>query len=179
MKYLFTTILLTALASTAMADISMGESRRRPAPKAPQATTPEAAPQAATWETVKTQKEQLLNLLRSITTPQNAEQIQGQLQQLSSAIAEQQRNLAATGNAAYPQDSTAAQLEAQLQQEINRVTGIAGGAFAQQAGLHQVIFLYLPERGYDTSGAHDVDNNTREPERPQRTAPPLRPMPRI
>ena len=71
MKYLFTTILLTALASTAMADISMGESRRRPAPKAPQATTPEAAPQAATWETVKTQKEQLLLLLEIVIEEAN------------------------------------------------------------------------------------------------------------
>lgn len=173
MKHLFTIILLAATATTAMADISMGESRRRPAPKAPQASTPEQ--QSITPESINAQKTQLLELLRGVTNSQNAAQLQAQIQQLSTAIAKQPQPV----NTTPEQAAAASQLDAQLQQEIARVSGITGAAFTQQSGLHQVIFRYLPEEGYDTSGVHDVGNNTREPERPQRTAPPLRPMPKI
>lgn len=179
MNHLFSIILLAATATTAMADISMGESRRRPAPQKPAATTP-AEQQSITWETVRAHKGQLLELLRGVTDTQSAAQAQGQLLRLSSTIAAEQQQLAGSNSAtAYQQDPAAVQLEAQLQQEIARVAGIAGGAFAQKAGLQQALFRYIPETGYDTSGAHDVGGTPREPERPQRTAPPLRPMPRI
>lgn len=184
MNHLFSIILLAATATTAMADISMGESRRRPAPKAPAAPAP-AAPtpaeqQSITWETVRAHKGQLLELLRGVTDTQSAAQAQGQLLRLSSTIAAEQQQLAGSNSATdYRHDPAAVQLEAQLQQEIARVAGIAGGAFAQKAGLQQALFRYIPETGYDTSGAHDVGGSPREPERPQRTAPPLRPMPRI
>lgn len=179
MNHLFSIILLAATATTAMADISMGESRRRPAPQKPAATTP-AEQQNITWETVRAHKGQLLELLRGVTDTQSAAQAQGQLLRLSSTIAAEQQQLAGSNSAtAYQQDPAAVQLEAQLQQEIARVAGIAGGAFAQKAGLQQALFRYIPETGYDTSGAHDVGGSQREPERPQRTAPPLRPMPRI
>lgn len=179
MNHLFSIILLAATATTAMADISMGESRRRPAPQKPAATTP-AEQQSITWETVRAHKGQLLELLRGVTDTQSAAQAQGQLLRLSSTIAAEQQQLAGSNSAtAYQQDPAAVQLEAQLQQEIARVAGMAGGAFAQKAGLQQALFRYIPETGYDTSGAHDVGGSQREPERPQRTAPPLRPMPRI
>ncbi len=179
MNHLFSIILLAATATTAMADISMGESRRRPAPQKPTATTP-AEQQSITWETVRAHKGQLLELLRGVTDTQSAAQAQGQLLRLSSTIAAEQQQLAGSNSATdYQQDPAAVQLEAQLQQEIARVAGIAGGAFAQKAGLQQALFRYIPETGYDTSGAHDVGGSQREPERPQRTAPPLRPMPRI
>lgn len=179
MNHLFSIILLAATATTAMADISMGESRRRPAPQKPAATT-SAEQQSITWETVRAHKGQLLELLRGVTDTQSAAQVQGQLLRLSSTIAAEQQQLAGSNSATdYQQDPAAVQLEAQLQQEIARVAGIAGGAFAQKAGLQQALFRYIPETGYDTSGAHDVGGSQREPERPQRTAPPLRPMPRI
>ena len=183
-KHIFTALILAATATTAMADISMGETRR-PTPQPPAATAPStprpAEQQPITWEMVKNHKGQLLELLRSVTDAQSATQAQEQLLRLSTTIAGEQQQLAAAdaSGAAYQQDPAAAQLEAQLQQEIARVARIAGGAFAQKAGLQQALFRYIPETGYDTSGAHDIGGNRSEPERPQRTAPPLRPMPRI
>lgn len=177
-KHIFAALILVATATTTMADISMGETRR-PTPQTPAATAPStprpAEQQPITWEMVKNHKGQLLELLRGVTDAQSATQAQEQLLRLSTTIAGEQQQLDAT----YGQDPAAAQLEAQLQQEIARVAGIAGGAFAQKAGLQQALFRYIPETGYDTSGAHDIGGNRSEPERPQRTAPPLRPMPRI
>lgn len=168
-------MMLLALAGSAVADISMGESRRPvPAP---------TAEQSAAVEALKVQKTQLLNALQGVTDAQSATSAEGQIKQLAGAIVAMQQQLGGEDkmlrNAAeiYMRDSGAMQIEAALQREIARVSAVAGGKILEGTGLEQTLFRYIPEEGYDTSGAHDVDGNTRAPKRPERKAPPLRPMP--
>lgn len=166
MKSLYLT-LFTVLSLPLSADIGLGTGSRT----APTSTEPSAQ------HDFSADKAALLEAIKLMSDEKGAAAAEKQMTQQAAAMRDMVKKYDDTVRQI---DALAPQVETQMQKAVSGVADMAQGkglTNERDKKLHALLMKNIPEEGYDASGAHDIDAAPAPPKKPERTAPPLRPLP--
>ncbi|MBR5213194.1 MAG: hypothetical protein IKV92_02935 [Akkermansia sp.] len=170
MKTLYLT-LFVAVAMPCMADISIGTGRCRPVAADTSVAKPAAQPDAVA------EKAALVEAIKQITDEKGAAAAQKQLSSQHAAVRDKAKKYDETVKKI---DELGPQVEAQLQQDVSRVADVVQGKglrTERDQKIHDILMQNIPESGYDTSSAHEIDACPARVPTAESSIPALRPLP--